>query len=160
MLSVAALALAIPLHFEPNLGQATPDVRYVAAAPHYTLALSDTAVAINLPSGEPLRMELPRSVPEAIDALRAKPITTLVPNLPRGARKSPFTRGFVTGLSFRGLIWWCKDSSRRSNTTGWWRPAPIRFSFSGASHIRLDPNGDLALETAVGEIRHRQPRLY
>jgi len=64
-LPLAALALSIPLHFEPNRGQAQPGVRYVAAAQTYVLFLSDTGIAMNFPGGGSLRMNchLPRSKP-------------------------------------------------------------------------------------------------
>ena len=51
MFPLAALALSIPLHFEPNRGQAHAGMRYLAAAQTYTLFLSDTGIAMNFPSG-------------------------------------------------------------------------------------------------------------
>lgn len=39
-------------------------------------------------------------------------------------------------------------------------PGAIRFSFAGASAVRLDGNGDLAILTGAGEVRHKKPRIY
>jgi hypothetical protein len=39
-------------------------------------------------------------------------------------------------------------------------PSTIRFSFTGASGVRVDTNGDLVLEAADREIRHRKPCIY
>jgi hypothetical protein len=72
MLALAALALAIPLHFEPVAGTAATQARYVAVAPRYRLALSDTAIDMQFPQGGMLRMNIPRAVPEAVDPLPGK----------------------------------------------------------------------------------------
>src|SRR5206468_10297589 len=72
MLPLAALALSIPLHFEPNRGQAQRSVRYVSAAQTYVLFLSDTGIAMDFPNGGSRRMNLPHSSMEALDALPGK----------------------------------------------------------------------------------------
>src|ERR1700682_1205658 len=72
MLALTALTLAIPLHFEPNQGQVQPDVRYLAAAQTYTLAISDTGIRMNFPHGGSLRMNLPHAAIEALDPLPGK----------------------------------------------------------------------------------------
>ena len=68
MFPLAALAVAMPLCFEPNLGQAQSEVRYLAAANGYTLEFYDTGITMRLPAGPPLRMILPRSAIEATGA--------------------------------------------------------------------------------------------
>ena len=69
MLLAAAIALSIPLHFEPNQGQAPAPARLVAAAPEYTLFLSDTAITMQFPHHGALTLHLPRARVEALDAL-------------------------------------------------------------------------------------------
>jgi len=39
-------------------------------------------------------------------------------------------------------------------------PSLIRFSFTGAKRLWVDAAGDLVLQTASGEIRHRKPCIY
>src|SRR5271163_3537937 len=71
MLAFAAIALAIPLHFESNRGQAGPQVRFSAVTRRYTLELSDTAIAMNFRGGS-MRLNLPRRRPEGLDEMAAK----------------------------------------------------------------------------------------
>src|ERR1035437_239400 len=67
MLALFALALATPLHFEPNRGQS----RFAGVTRRYTLELSDTAMAMNFHRGS-VRLNLPRTKPEGVDELAAK----------------------------------------------------------------------------------------
>jgi len=69
MLLAAALALSIPLHFEPNQGQAPSATRFVAAAPAYTLFLSDTGITMQVQRSGAVTMNLPRARVEAVDPL-------------------------------------------------------------------------------------------
>src|ERR1035441_3063774 len=69
MLLAAAFLLSMPLHFEPNRGQAPASTRYVAAAPEDTLFLSDTAVTMRFQRTGSLTMDLPRARVEALDPL-------------------------------------------------------------------------------------------
>jgi hypothetical protein len=68
MLALAAVALAMPLHFEPNQGQMPRQIRYHAVARAYTLSLSDTGLRMEF-RGSSLQMELPRSRIEALGPL-------------------------------------------------------------------------------------------
>jgi hypothetical protein len=72
MLALAALALSIPLHFEPYRGPAEPQFRYAAEAPGYRLALLDTAIEMQFLHGGVLRMHLPRTSPAAVGLLPGK----------------------------------------------------------------------------------------
>jgi uncharacterized protein (TIGR03437 family) len=164
MLPLAALALSIPLHFEPNRGQAQHGVRYVAAAQTYVLFLSDTGIAMNFPNGGSLRMNLPSSSAEALDALPGKTnyylgsdTSAWHTNIPNYARVR--YRGVYPGID---LVVYGKQ---RRIEYDWMvapgaDPASIRFSFTGASGIRVDESGDLVLDTAGGEIRERKPYVY
>ena len=164
MLALAALALTISLHFEPNRGPAEPQVRYVAVAPQYTLALSDTAIAMQFPRGGSLRMNIPHAVPEAVDPLPGRTNYYLggdpaawrtgIPNYARVRYRSVF-RGVdlvVYGDQQEIEYDWVVAAGGD--------PSAIRFSFTGASHLRVDANGGLVLEAAGREIRHRKPCIY
>jgi hypothetical protein len=164
MLALAALALTIPLHFEPNRRLAEPHARYVAVTPQYSLALSDTDVAVQFPRGGSLRMNIPHTVPEAVDPLPgranyylgADPANwrTGIPNYARVRYNSVF-RGVdlvIYGDQQEIEYDWVVATGAD--------PSAIRFSFTGASHLRVDANGDLVLEAAGREIRHRKPCIY
>ncbi len=164
MLALTALTLAIPLHFEPNQGQLQPDVRYLAAAQTYTLALSDTGVRMNFPHGGSLRMNLPRAAIEALDPVPGKTNYYFGPD-PSAWRMRVPNYGRVRYHSvFPGvdLLIYGKEQQVEYD----WVIAPgadptaIRFSFTGASGVRVEESGDLVLQTASGEIRHRKPYLY
>ncbi|MGA2739818.1 MAG: SBBP repeat-containing protein [Bryobacteraceae bacterium] len=164
MLALAALALTIPLHFEPVAGTAATQAGYMAVAPHYRLALSDTAIDMQFPRGGMLRMNLPPAVPEAVDPLPGKTNyysgtdpagwRTGVPNYARIRYRSVF-RGVdlvIYGDQHEIEYDWVVAAGAD--------PAAIRFSFTGAAHMRVDGGGDLVLEAAGREIRHRKPRIY
>jgi len=136
----------------------------VAVAPRYTLALSDTAIAMQFPRGGSLRMNIPRTVPEAADPLpgrtnyylTADPAAwrTGVPNYARVSYRSIF-RGvdlLIYGNQQEIEYDWVVAAGAD--------PSAIRFSFTGASRLRVDADGDLVLETAGRELRHRKPYIY
>src|ERR1022692_2224879 len=164
MLALAALALTISLHFEPNRGPAEPQIRYVAVAPQYTLALSDTAIAMQFPRGGSLRMNIPRTVPEAADPLPGRTNYYLggdpaawrtgIPNYARVRYRSVF-RGvdlLIYGDQQEIEYDWVVAAGAD--------PSAIRFLFTGASRVRVDADGDLVLEVAGRELRHRKPYIY
>jgi uncharacterized protein (TIGR03437 family) len=164
MLLAAALALSIPLHFEPNQGQAPASTRFVAAAPAYTLFLSDTGIAMQFHRSGAVTMNLPRTRVEALDPLPGRTNYYLgagrstwrtdVPNYARARYRSVFPGVdlAIYGKSQQIEYDWIVAPGAD--------PAAIRFSFSGASHIRIDTNGDLVIDTPAGEVRHRRPNIY
>jgi uncharacterized protein (TIGR03437 family) len=164
MLLAAALALSIPLHFEPNQGQAPSATRFVAAAPAYTLFLSDTGITMQVQRSEAVTMNLPRARLEAVDPLPGRTNYYLggersawrtdVPNYARVRYRSVFPGVdlAIYGKSQQVEYDWIVAPGAD--------PESIRFSFTGASHIRIDQAGDLVLDTPAGEVRHRRPYIY
>lgn len=156
MLALFALALATPLHFEPNRGQS----RFAGVTRRYTLELSDTAIAMNFHGGS-VRLNLPRTKPEGVDELAAKSnyylgsdSRTGVPNFARVRYRNVF-RGVdlaVYGHDQQVEYDWIVGPGAD--------PRAIRFSFTGASNMRLNREGDLVIETAGGEVRHTRPRIF
>ena len=163
MLALAAMALAIPLHFEPNRGQWNPRVRFAAVTRGYTLELSDTAIAVDLGGGSVL-MKLPRTQPEGAGETAARSNyysgsdaskwRTGVPNFARVRYPNVF-RGVDLAIYGRGerieYDWMVAPGAD---------PRSIRWSFAGASKMRVDGGGDLVLETAGGEVRQTRPRIF
>jgi len=163
MLLAAAVALSIPLHFEPNQGQAPAAIRFVAATPAYTLFLSDTSIAMKLPRAE-LAMKLPRARVEATEPLPGRTNYYLgadrrswrigVPNYAR-ARYCAVFPGVdlvVYGKTQQVEYDWVVAPGAN--------PRAIQFSFAGASRLRIDGSGDLVIDTPAGEVRHRKPYIY
>jgi uncharacterized protein (TIGR03437 family) len=162
MLAVAAIALAIPLHFEPNQGQLPAQVRFSSVTQRYTLEFSDTAIAMNL-HGASVRLNLPPTTPEGVDELAAKS------NYYLGSDSSQWRTGIPNFARVRyrnvfpGVDLAVYGNGQRIEYD--WIVAPgadprlIRFSFTGESQMRIDPNGDLVLETSRGEVRHTRPRI-
>ncbi len=164
MLALAALALSIPLYFEPNQGQAGSQAGYVAVAPGYTLTLSDTGIAMRFPRNGLLRMNFPHAVPEAVDPLPGKTNYYL----------SADPAAWRTGISiyarvryrsvFRGVDLVVYGNQQEIEydwvVSAGADPSAIRFSVTGASHLSVDANGDLLLEAGGHQIRHRKPDIY
>jgi uncharacterized protein (TIGR03437 family) len=164
MMAFAALILAIPLHFEPVAGQARAQARYVAMAPQYRLSLSDTGIDMQFLHGGSVRMNIPRAVPEAAAPRPGKTNyysggdpaiwRTGIPNYARVRYRSVFRGVDLVVYGDQREIeydWVVRPGAD---------PAAIRFSFTGAAHMRVDANGDLVLEAAGREIRHRKPCVY
>jgi len=163
MLPLAALALSVPLYFEPNQGQAPAQVRYLATTSQYSLYLSDTAITTNFSNGGSLRMNLPRSSPEGLGSLPGKThyyagsdpsMWLTVPQYARVRYRAVFPGVdlVVYGKQHQLEYDWVVAPGAD--------PASIRFAFSGASTMRVDEHGDLVLAAAGGEIRHRRPKIY
>jgi hypothetical protein len=116
----------------------------------YTLELSDTAIAINFQGGS-VRLNLPCSKPEGVEELAAKS------NYYFGGDPSQWR------IVFRGVDLAVYGNGQRIEYD--WIVAPggdprsIRFSFTGASRMRVDPGGDLILEAGGGEVGHTRPRI-
>src|SRR5215469_4787313 len=136
MLALAAMTLAIPLHFEANRGQAKPSTRFTAVTRRYTVELSDTSITIQFGEGS-LRLNIPRTKPEGIDEQAAKSNyyfgsdpakwRTSIPNFARVRYASVF-RGIdlvVYGREQRVEYDWIVAPGAD--------PGSIRFSLSGAS---------------------------
>jgi uncharacterized protein (TIGR03437 family) len=163
MLAVAALAIAIPLHFEPNHGHLQKNVRFSAVARGYTLELSDTAIAMNFRGGS-LRLNLPRTKPEGTEKMIGKSSYYL------GSDESKWRTGISNFARVRyqdvfpGVDLSIYGRDRKIEYD--WIVAPgadprsIRFSFTGSSKTSINRDGDLLLETAAGEVRHTKPRIY
>jgi uncharacterized protein (TIGR03437 family) len=149
MVPLAALALSLPLHFEPNRGQSPGEVRYVAATRRYSVALFDTAICVNSPHADSVCMNIPRARVEPAEVL-----PTAIANYATLWYKSVFPGidlkiyGSEQDLEYDWIVQPGSD------------PSAIRFSFTGAAGARVDASGDLVLPLAEGELRHRKPFIY
>lgn len=161
----------LPLRFEPNQGQAAPNLRYLSRGPGYTIFFGDTYADIALSKAGKtalvrLRME-GAAPPREIRALEPQPGVTnhFSGSDPAGWRTAIPGYGRI---SYRGVypgidvIYY--GNQRRLEydfrVSPGADPGLIRLSFDGVRSRQIDSNGDLVLETAAGPLRQHKPLAY
>jgi len=162
--SFDALA-ALPLGFEPNVGQAEPGVDYVARGPGYRLALSATTADLTLPGAAPVHMGLVGADPSA----RATPAGPLPghANYLTGDDPSQWRTGVPTfgQVAYDGVwpgvdVVFLGDQRRLRHdfvVAPGADPATIAVDFDSPAAPTVDPaTGDLLL----GDARLSRPVLY
>ncbi len=185
--SVVGLAQAygkLPLHFEPNVGQAPGGVRYLARTPGATILLMDTEAVIQVRAKEAVGSEASakgREVKAAVVRMRLAGASR--PRKVEKLDRLPGTSNYFLGANPRR---WQKDipQYRRlryetvysgvdvvySGTGQQFRfdfelaagsdPSKVALQFEGMDRLRIAESGELLLETAVGEVRLAQPVVY
>lgn len=170
-----ALPLAdhLPLAFEPNRGQAEAGTDYVARAPGFGLLLNAASATLQLPgatagSATRLRMTLTganaRAQAEPLDRLpgisnyflgsAADQWQTAVPNFARVRY-----HGVYPGID---LMYYGREGSLEydfvlaPNAD----PARIDLAFEGAESLTVDPEGNLRVRTAQGELVQHRPLVW
>jgi uncharacterized protein (TIGR03437 family) len=165
----ATLQPHLPSFFEPNRGQAPPQVRFLARGNGMSLLLEDRAAVLRLPSSE-LRMRFtgnPRP-PQTIEPLDPLPglSSYLLGNdsaawrtgIPQSGRVRYqkvypgidliFTAGANNRFEYDFVVAPQADPSR------------IAVRFDGAQSIESDGDGGIVLHTSAGEVRQPRPRIY
>ena len=149
-----------PLAFEPNRGQAAPQVRFVVHGNSRDYLLSGSGVTV---LGASLRFSGANTDPQALplDPLAERhnyfhgPISqTDIPTYGR-VRYSRLYPGIdcVFYGDQKGLEFDFEISPGAD-------PDQIRFGWKDAKRVRLDANGELVIETVSGELRQRKPTVY
>jgi hypothetical protein len=164
---------ALPLWFEPNLGQTPDDVDFLARAPGYSLFIGGDRAVVGLgtgPDGDTgsIRMRL----------VGADPATPALPAEPLPARAHYFTGAdpadWVTDVptfgrvEYRNVypgidIAWHGLSGRPEYDLAVGPgadPGRILLAFDGARDLRIAPDGDLLLGVPGGIVRHEAPVVY
>lgn len=171
-----SLFLGLGVHFEPNRGQLDAQVRFRARVGGQTAFFTDTGPVFALPSagrGQPhgragaaIRMELEGGTWSPPDATGRLPgvlnyfigdRTDWRPGIPTfaGVRYRNVYRGI--DLAFRGEG---ATLEHRFVVSPGIDPGRIRMAFPGASGLRLDPAGNLLIDTPAGPVRHTAPLLF
>lgn len=156
-----------PLRFEANQGQFDPQVKFASRLSGYDLFLTSTEAVLALPAAA-VRMKLtganPRPLVAGLDELSGKSNyftgddpkkwRTGVPGFARVCYEDVYP-----GIS---LIYYGNQQYLEYDfiVAPGADPAVISLAFEGANGLRLDPCGDLVIETASGEVRHREPAVY
>ena len=158
----------IPLSFEPNIGQESPEVRYLARGSSYTLYLADTEMLLSGHNQAPLKMKVlganlaPRIAGEGQQVSTSNYLVgndpskwrTSVPNFDR-ARSSNVYPGI-------DLVYYGHDGNLEYD----WIVSPsadprrIRLRFDSADRLRVDKEGELVIEIGQAEYRQKKPVVY
>jgi hypothetical protein len=171
----APLRFSGPEHlgFEPNRGQAGPDVRFLAWHPGFVAELRSTGAVVSWrPAREAGAARLgirfaggrtPRSV-AGLDELAARShyFTGSDPKrwlagIPQYARVG--YSGVYPGVD---VLFQGRPGALRYDfvVAPGADPGAIALEFDGARDVRVDAAGDLVLATAAGEVRHERPVIY
>lgn len=164
----------LPLSFEPNEGQANPEVEFVSRGGGYVLFLTLTEAVLVLRDGsDPLTTAVlrirrlggePRPKIVGLDALPGhanyfigndvKQWTTGIPLYAKVRYADVYPGVDMVYYGNRGQLEFDFILSRGAS------PETILLGFKGAEVLELEPTGELVARTAAGEVRMRKPRLY
>ncbi len=162
---------ALPLSFEPNVGQTDSRVQFLARAPGYGLFLTgpETVLRLHGATGEVVvRWQFiganRRMRGEGVDPQPGTANYFFDSDPARWRSRIP-TYGKVRYKDVYPGIDVIYYANRRQleydlvlaagADPGW-----IRLAFPGARHLYVAENGDLVIETGVGEIHQRRPAVY
>jgi hypothetical protein len=159
----------LPLTFEANLGQAPPDVRYLARGRGFTLLIGDRESAVHLyGSRGMLRMRLAGARPNP--QLQALDPSPEVANYYLGSDPSKWLRGVPTfsRIKLKGvyagidLVYYGTDEAFEYDLLLSPRadPRQVRIAFDGATKLRVSRSGDLIAETPSAELVQRAPAAW
>jgi hypothetical protein len=151
-------------YFEANRGQADPSVAFVARGTAYTVLLESHGNAIYC-SPVPLNIEfMGGHTPSKIEG--EQPLGS-VTNYYGGANSDVWQPGVphFERVRFRGiypgidLMWRSQgaDLEYEFHADAGADLSRIRMRFTGATHVSVDAQGNLILETPAGRIAHRRP---
>ena len=158
----------LPLSFEPNRGQATAEVRYLARAGAYTFYLTVAETLFTRPNQPPLRMKLKGANPSPRVVGENRQSSTsnyFVGNDPGRWRSSIPNYGSVRCVDvYPGidLVYYGHDAELEYD----WIVSPgagpqnIRLTFEGADQVHVDKQGDMVVKLGDREYRHRKPAIY
>src|SRR5690242_3681860 len=158
----------IPLGFEPNTGQAAPDVRYLARTGNFVLYLTGGGNLLAARDQSPLRTRFSGaalSAPIRGEKPQASVTNYFVGNEPLKWRvglpnyEQVRYAGVYPGID---LVYYGNEGRVEYD----WIVAPgadpsqIRMEFENAGRTRIDKHGDLVIRVGNGEYRHKRPLVY
>lgn len=158
---------AIPMVFEPNVGQTNSRVRFVARGRGYTTFVTDETVVLKVgPREESLRMTFPGARKPRLGASgqlasRSNYFVGLREawrtDVPNYAAVQMFDVHEGIALRLHGTDQHLEYDFELAPGAD---PSQVRVRFEGATHIEQSPNGDLILHTRDGELRQQRPIAY
>jgi hypothetical protein len=177
-LSLQRVSAISPLRFEPNVGQAGPEVRYVARGTGYMLTLAGREAVMVLPSGSSSPAEKSTSA-----MIRMKLGGTASTSASQPENLLPSVSHYYIGDDpnkwhtnvpnyervkfeqvYPGIDLVYYGNQQRLEYDFVLRPGAeakqIRLTYSGADSMHLDSDGDLILKVQGKELRQRRPLVY
>ncbi len=164
----------MPLHFEANFGQTDSKVDYIGRSPEYTVFVASDEVVFNLPpaaaqdSYSVLRMQLVGGNPN-VPATEGKPYDGKV-NYFLGSDPSQWftcvpTMGQVSYANvYEGIdvVYYANGSQLEYDfiVNPGADPGDIAVKFDGAERLEVEADGDLVLDTGLGEVVQQRPIVY
>lgn len=158
----------VPLSFEPNAGQASAGVSYVARGNSYTLYLTRGSMILAGRDQSRFRTKLVGANPSARitgEAPQTSMTNYFIGNDPREwhAAVPNYGRVRYSGV-YPGidLVYYGNEGNLEYD----WILAPgadpqsIRMRFEGAGRLRIDRQGDLVIGAGKNEYRHKRPLIY
>jgi hypothetical protein len=160
----------LPLHFEPNVGQAHPSARYIARAADYRFLVTETETIFELNDSlhSTVRMKLSGAIPGA----HLEPLEKLSgisnyylgsdpakwrTNIPQYARL--MRHDVYPGID---MVFYGSDGHLEYDCIV--KPgadaSQIRLTYDGVERLRLDRNGDLLLVAGSRELLQKKPVVY
>ena len=159
---------SLPLAFEPNTGQTSAEVRYLARGSSYTLHLNAGETVLAGRNRAPLRTRFPGanvSAPISGEGRQASTTNYFIGDDPAKWRTSVpnFAQVRYAGVySGIDLVYYGREGTLEYD----WIVAPgadprqIRMVFDGADRLRIDTQGDLVITAGGNEYRHKKPVAY
>jgi hypothetical protein len=164
VLAATAAALPVPLHFEPNRGQQSPGVRYIAPVRNAVIFLTDSGIVFNgtatlaFEGSEPLSAWTPASPASGTTTYLTgrHPSASLrdIPHFSRMQRKGVYPGIDLVLYGSEGRLEYDFVLAPGAD------PARIAMRFQGARGLRIAANGDLIVSTNSGELVQRKPHLF
>ena len=175
-LLIAATAMAAPavqwgntpLSFEPNTGQASAQVRYLARGSSYTLYLACGETVLAGRNQSPLRTRLSGANPSlriAGEGPQDSRSNYFIGNDPAKWRTSVpnFARvRYASVYPGIDLVYYGKDGNLEYDwiVSPGADPQKIRMIFESTDRLRIDKQGDLVIRAGGSEYRHKKPAIY
>jgi hypothetical protein len=156
----------LPLRFEANVGQWKPQVRFSARSGGAQLFLTERQATLTA-KGQAVSMSLLRSNPHPTITPCGKmdaPVSYFVGRGPKWRTGVAQYTSVKYGNVYPGIdvVYYGSgaqleyDFVLQANAD----PSRIRIQFGGAGRVLVNPDGDLVVETATGQIVQKKPYIY
>lgn len=167
----------VPIRFEPNVGQAPAEVRYLARGAGYDVGLSDAGALLNISASaesgtgrvnDALRISLAggRAHPDIRAEQQQTGVTNfLVGNDPKLWRRGVANYGAVRYAEvYPGIDWVVYGNPTQLEydlvVAPTADPSKISIAIDGARRLSVSARGELRVETGHAVLTHRKPVIY